>query len=151
MRIGPVTQEQAWAIRHEVMWPDRAPEYVRLDNDSEGEHYGVFVDDPDAGGETLVSVVSLFMEENGAQFRKFATLVSCQGQGYGSRLLSYVLNRAEEAGARRVFCNARREKACFYRKFGLASTGEAFTKGGKEYVIMERRIGADEGLESGPA
>lgn len=151
MRIGPVTQEQAWAVRHEVMWPDRAPEYVRLDNDGEGEHYGVFVDNPDGGGETLVSVVSLFREETGAQFRKFATLVSCQGQGYGSLLLSYVLNRAAEAGARRVFCNARSEKAGFYRKFGLEPTGEAFTKGGKEYVIMERRIGVDEGPPPGTA
>ncbi|WP_203457154.1 GNAT family N-acetyltransferase [Paenibacillus tepidiphilus] len=136
MNIHLVSKEAAWKLRHEVMWPEREPEYVRIDGDDAAEHYGLL------DGERLVSVVSLFREGEEAQFRKFATLEAEQGKGYGTRLLEYVLAAAAAGGAERIYCNARSNKAGFYAKFGLAPTGESFHKGGKEYVIMERRIGA---------
>ncbi|WP_187355239.1 GNAT family N-acetyltransferase [Paenibacillus tengchongensis] len=132
MEIRLVPQEAAWKLRHEVMWPEREPEYVRIDGDESAEHYGLL------DGERLVSVVSLFREGEAAQFRKFATLESEQGKGYGSRLLEHVLAAAAAAGAQRIYCNARSSKIGFYKKFGLAATEERFHKGGKEYVIMER-------------
>lgn len=138
MDIRFIPKEQAWQLRHEVMWPERELDYVRLDDDDAGEHYGLF------GQERLISVVSLFIEGEEAQFRKFATLESEQGKGYGSRLLQHVLEEAEQRGVRRFFCNARSNKAPFYQKFGLAATGQTFSKGGKDYIIMERFFGADE-------
>ncbi|MFM9279513.1 GNAT family N-acetyltransferase [Paenibacillus jiagnxiensis] len=134
MDIRSIDKENAWRIRHEVMWPDRELAYVQLEDDDRGWHYGLFV------GERLVSVVSLFIDQDEAQFRKFATLEAEQGKGYGSRLLRHVMEEAEQAGVKRIWCNARREKARFYRKFGLRETGKTFVKGGKEYVIMEYPI-----------
>ncbi|MDP4097982.1 GNAT family N-acetyltransferase [Paenibacillus sp. P96] len=131
MDIRCIDKESAWRIRHEVMWPDRELEYVQLKDDDRGRHYGLFA------GERLVSVVSLFMDQDEAQFRKFATLEEEQGKGYGSRLLRYVMEEAQQAGVKRIWCNARWEKTFFYRKFGLLETDRAFVKGGKEYVIME--------------
>lgn len=132
MHIQPIAQEQAWQLRHEVMWPDKELDYVKLQDDHEGSHYGLFVD------KQLISVLSLFIYEDVAQFRKFATLSSRQGQGYGSRLLQYVLEAAQQAGVKRIYCNARVEKAPFYEKFGLIRTQDSFERGGKAYVIMER-------------
>ncbi|MFB5761867.1 GNAT family N-acetyltransferase [Paenibacillus medicaginis] len=134
MDIRSIDKESAWRIRHEVMWPDRELAYVQLKDDDMGRHYGLFV------GERLVSVVTLFIDQEEAQFRKFATLETEQGKGYGSRLLRHVMEEAKQAGGKRIWCNARREKAAFYRRFGLQETGRMFVKGGKEYVIMEYPI-----------
>lgn len=135
--IRTINKEQAWKIRHEVMWPERDIDYVKLEDDDKGVHYGLFDE------ERLVSVVSLFVDGEEAQFRKFATVQDMQGKGCGSRLLRHVLEAAGQAGVKRIFCNARVEKAEFYRKFGLRETGQTFNKGGKEYIVMEKRNGKD--------
>ncbi|QNK60908.1 GNAT family N-acetyltransferase [Paenibacillus sp. PAMC21692] len=114
------------------MWPEKEFDFIKLYDDGLGKHYGLF-----EGGE-LVSVVSLFAQGDQAQFRKFATLAAHQNKGYGSRLLKYVIGEAEKAGVKRIFCNARIDKAVFYEKFGLRATGAVFSKSGKDYVIMER-------------
>lgn len=132
MEIRRIHKEDAWKLRHEVMWPEREPDYIKLEDDESGVHYGLFL------GEQLVSVLSLFITGKEAQFRKFATLEMEQGQGYGSKLLQTVLKEAEQAGVERIFCNARTYKAGFYKKFGMKPTEQVFSKGGKDYVVMER-------------
>ncbi|WP_325176730.1 GNAT family N-acetyltransferase [Paenibacillus alkalitolerans] len=127
MDIRTIEKEQAWKLRHEVMWPERDVDYVKLQDDDKDDR--------------LVSVVSLFVNGAEAQFRKFATVQDMQGKGNGSRLLSHVLEVAERAGVRRTFCNARSDKTDFYRKFGLRETKQSFTKGGKDYIVMERWYG----------
>lgn len=114
------------------MWPDKPLDYVKLDNDEEGYHYGLFL------GDRLVSVVSLFIEGDEGQFRKFATDLDEQGKGYGSELLHFLFNKTEEENVKRIWCNARKDKAGFYEKFGMQTTDNEFTKGGIDYVIMEK-------------
>ena len=135
--IAEITQEQAWKIRHEVMWPDKPFDYIKVDGDDHATHYGLFINSK------LTSVVSLFIDNEEAQFRKFATITKEQNKGYGSRLLQHTLKQAELAGARRIWCNARTNKRAFYHKFGLEETDQRFSKGGKEYVIMEKQIIAE--------
>lgn len=135
MEIRRIHKEEAWKLRHEVMWPEREPDYIKLEDDELGMHYGLF------RGEQLVSVLSLFITGTEAQVRKFATLELEQGQGYGSRLLQTVLEEAEQAGVQRIYCNARTYKSGFYKKFGMHTTKEVFSKGGKDYVVMERFFG----------
>lgn len=132
MSIEKISKELAWQLRHEVMWPDKPLDYVKLTDDDAGVHYGLFEEGK------LLSVVSLFLKGPEAQFRKFATKQNEQGKGHGSRLLAHVLEEARTAGAKRIFCNARIEKAPFYEKFGLLKTEEEFEKGGKRYVVMEK-------------
>lgn len=102
----------------------------------------------------LVSVVSLFFGRGSVagqegdtasarrrvQFRKFATVASEQGQGYGTALLQYAMAEAARRGASSVWCNARAEKAAFYQhpRFGLWPAGEPFERDGKRYVALER-------------
>ena len=130
--IKRIPPESTWPIRHEVMWPDQTIDYVRLPNDEEGIHYGLFLEDE------LVGVISAFITGNEVQFRKFATLVKHQGKGYGTQLLNHLLAALEKEDLQRIWCNARLDKQNFYKRFGLQTTDETFTKGGIDYVIMEK-------------
>lgn len=130
--IKKVALEQVWQLRHEVMWPDMPFDYIKIEDDDEGIHFGLLKDNK------LISVVSLFINGEDAQFRKFATLEREQGKGYGSTLLNYVIDNARQFGVKRIWCNARTNKTDFYHKFGLTETDATFTRGGKAYVIMEK-------------
>lgn len=131
MEIRNIPYSSTWAIRHQVMWPDRTIEYVKLPHDKDGQHFGLFIEDE------IVSIVSVFLVGKVAQFRKFATLKEEQGKGYGSRLLSYVIEKLISSNIEKVWCNARSNKAKYYERFGLQRTNQSFSKGGIDYVIME--------------
>ncbi len=85
----------------------------------------------------IISVVSVFMNDSKAQFRKFATKESYQSLGYGTKLLKYMFVYLEENDVTEIFCNARYEKTKFYEKFGLKKTEYTFEKASKKYIIME--------------
>lgn len=130
--IKTIPFEATWKLRHEVMWPNMSIDYVKLSNDPEGQHFGLLV------AEELVSIISVFIESDEAQFRKFATLKTHQGKGYGTALLSHVMTKLEAQKLKRIWCNARVDKATFYEKFGLMKTDDTFVKGGIDYMIMEK-------------
>jgi len=132
IQILEIKPEETWVLRHEVMWPDQTIDYVKLEEDSNGQHFGLKVDGK------ILSVISVFVEGGHAQFRKFATDTAEQGKGYGSTLLSHIIQLLEEQGVLSIWCNSRVEKSSFYRKFGLRETTKTFTKGGIDYVIMEK-------------
>ena len=131
MDIKKISSEKTLDIRHKVMWPHKNIDFVRVPEDEFGIHYGLFQE-----GE-LLSIVSVFITGEEAQFRKFATLVEAQGKGYGSKLLSYVIEELKKQGIKKIWCNARVTKKEFYKKFGLKETGKIFTKEEVDYVIME--------------
>ncbi|MGO4921117.1 GNAT family N-acetyltransferase [Maribacter spongiicola] len=131
-KIIEITADETLPIRHQVMWPNKPFDYVKLDNDNEGLHFGLYLD------KELISVISLFIMDSEAQFRKFATLENYQGKGYGSILLNEIIHIADKQSLKRIWCNARRNKSQFYRKFGMEATNNIFIKGGLDYVIMER-------------
>jgi len=130
--IKQITTSETLPIRHKVMWPNKPTDYVKLPNDDEAKHLGLFVNDE------ITAVISLFIENNEAQFRKFATLVEFQGLGYGTILLKSTIDIIKKEGIKKIWCNARVEKSKFYEKFDLKCTDKKFEKGGIEYVIMER-------------
>ncbi|MDX6183435.1 GNAT family N-acetyltransferase [Flavobacterium sp. Fl-77] len=131
MIIKEIKASDTWKIRHEVMWSNQPFEFVQLEEDNEGLHFGAFIN------EEVVTVVSCFIIADEMQFRKLATLESYQGQGMASRLLKYILQLAKDKGLKKVWCNARTNKKTFYTKFGLKDTQQRFTKAGQEFTIME--------------
>lgn len=133
MTIHRITKEDAWTLRHAVMWPDKPYDYIKLTDDAAGLHYGLIENG------ALQSVVSLFVNGTSAQFRKFATRTDQQGKGYGTALLKHVLHEAADHGAEIVWCNARVDKAGFYERFGLRRTEKEFEKDGQLYVVMEKK------------
>lgn len=131
MEVKKINASDTWQIRHEVMWPDQPFEFVQLEEDNLGFHFGVFEEDK------LVSIVSCFMEEKEMQFRKLATLEEYQGKGIASHLLKYILEFAKEKGVEKVWCNARTNKKSFYEKLGMIDTFKTFVKSGQEFTIMK--------------
>jgi len=131
IRIRPIPAEATYALRHSVLWPDKAPDYVRIPEDAQGHHFGAFEN------EELVSVISLFVENGVARFRKFATRPDRQGNGIGSRLLKHVFAEARRLGARQIWCDARLSAAAFYQRFAMEPTGERFYKGEIPYQRFE--------------
>jgi len=130
MEIKAIKASDTWQIRHEVMWPEQPFEFVKLDEDNAGFHFGVFEDDQ------LVSIVSCFIEGKEMQFRKLATLEEYQGRGIASYLLKYILEFAKSKDLQKVWCNARSNKKSFYEKWGLIDTHKTFVKAGQEFTIM---------------
>jgi len=131
-KIIEITAEQTIPIRHKVMWPNQPLEFVKLPEDDKGLHYGLYVDDQ------LTSIISLFINGKEAQFRKFATLESHQGKGYGSILLNEIMQIAATESLTKIWCNARQSKTNYYTKFGMKVTNKTYVKGGIDFVIMER-------------
>ena len=120
-----------WPLRQQVMYPEMTIEDVKLENDSNGIHFGLF------DHNKLISVISVFENGDGIQYRKFATLNEYQGKGYGSTLLEFVINFSKEQGCKRLWCNARKNVSGFYKKFGFTETTQTFIQNGYEFIIME--------------
>lgn len=113
------------------MYPNYGIEEVKLADDFEGIHFGLF--DKNA----LISVVSTFIKEDTMQFRKFATLNSEQGKGYGSLLMAHIIQFAKDENCKRMWCNARCNASAFYAKFGFTETEQKFHQDEHDFVIME--------------
>jgi phosphoribosylformimino-5-aminoimidazole carboxamide ribotide isomerase len=134
IHISEVPIETIWNMRQTVMYPDEPLDFVKLENDSLGIHLGLYEDD------TLVSVISLFEEEGSVQFRKFATAIPSQGKGFGTRLLTHVMDWAVENKKKSIWCNARLSATALYQKFGMRPTGETWEKWGIEFIKMEKQL-----------
>ncbi len=134
LEIKQMQPSETWEIRHRVMWAGKPFEDVKLPNDDAGLHFGLFRDS------ILLSVVSLFIEDDIAQFRKFATEIEEQGKGYGAKLLEYLIQECIEKNVKTLWCNARTSVSGFYEKFGLKVVSDAWVKDGIEYVKMSRDL-----------
>lgn len=132
--IKEITTAEVIPIRHKVMWPQKPIDYVKLSNDQSARHFGLIVNG------NITSIISLFYNNNEVQFRKFATLTEYQGKGYGSILLKEILTMLTQENITKVWCNARKEKTTFYRRFNLDTTNQEFTKGNIDYIIMEKNF-----------
>ncbi len=134
MNIRPVSLDKVWKMRKEVMYPESVIEEVKLQDDDMGLHLGLFEE------QELLSVISVFERGKEIQFRKFATRIDRQGKGYGSLLLQYVIQLAEEKKAERIWCNARLKATKLYERFSMHAAGKPWNNKGHEFIIMERKL-----------
>lgn len=133
IKIKQIEAQETYSLRNKVMWPDKPLEFIKLEKDKEGLHFGLLKNSE------IISVVSLFIEGTNAQFRKLATKTSEQCHGYGTLLLQHVINYVvNEKGIDNLWCNARVDKTAFYKRFGMTETDKRFTKAGVNYVIMKK-------------
>ena len=117
------------------MYPDKKLEDVKLTDDEEGIHFGLF------DHNRLISVGSWFRRnENEAQFRKLATLEEFRNSGYGTLLMNYIIDFSESEKIQILWCNARLNAFRFYRKLGFTEKGNTFGKDGIDYVIMQLEL-----------
>lgn len=132
MIINEAPYEDVLSLRRQVMYPDKDIDFVKLPDDDQGIHMGVY-----ENGE-LVSVMSIFLEGRSVQFRKLATRADMQGKGYASALMQWLIDYANDLKFDRLWCNSRTDATGFYCKFGYKETDTRFTKNGYDYVVMER-------------
>jgi len=130
--IEQIPPELTWSIRRQVLYPDQEFGKAILDNDDDGMHLGLFYENK------LISVVSLFRNEDEMQLRKFATVEEYQGKGFGTELLKYLIEIAKTENCKRIWCNARKNASGFYVKFGFTETAKTYHKDGHDFVIMEK-------------
>ncbi|AZI25617.1 GNAT family N-acetyltransferase [Pedobacter sp. G11] len=134
VQIEQIFPSLTWRIRHEVMYPELPFDSVKLPDDFDGLHFGLYAD------HKLTGVVSLFQKGDVYQFRKLAILTDVQKSGYGSQLMNYILDFCKIQKASKLWCNARVNAKEFYYKFGFHETEKTFFKDGYDFVVMERDL-----------
>ncbi|WP_199138307.1 GNAT family N-acetyltransferase [Pedobacter sp. ASV12] len=123
-----------WRIRHIAMYPDQPYDFVKLENDFEGTHFGLYLN------HELTGVVSLFVDGHIGQFRKLAILPEAQGQGLGKQLMEYLIDYCQVQKLTKLWCNARVNAKEFYLKFGFVATDKTYTAAGYDFVVMEKTL-----------
>ena len=133
--IEQIPLELAWQIRHKVLYPDESPEAVKLPDDEDGIHFGLF------DHNKLISVASWFRRnKTEAQFRKLATLEEFRNLGYGTSLMQYIIDFSESENIKFLWCNARVKALNFYKKLGFTETESTFSKNDIDYEIMRLEL-----------
>lgn len=132
--IEQIFPSLTWRIRHITMYPDQPFDFVKLENDFDGIHFGIYVD------YELSGVVSLFMNDGIGQFRKLAVLPEAQHQGLGTQLMDYLIDFCKVQKLTKLWCNARVNSKEFYIKFGLHETDQTYSAAGFDFVQMELKI-----------
>lgn len=131
MEIKEISASETWPLRHKVMWPNKPLDFVFLPLDAEGIHYVLFENN------ILISVISLFINNQEGQFRKFATDDYFQGRGYGTKLLDHLIEKAKKLNLKSLKCDARITAIEFYQRFGMKVASDVVRKNGMDYVMME--------------
>ncbi|MCZ4225189.1 GNAT family N-acetyltransferase [Pedobacter rhodius] len=131
IQIEQIFPSLTWRIRHLAMYPDMPFDSVKLKDDFDGVHFGLYAD------HKLTGVVSLFSQGDVYQFRKLAVLPEAQKLGYGTQLMEYILDFCKIQKATALWCNARVNAKEFYFKFGFHETKDTFFKDGYDFVVME--------------
>lgn len=120
-----------WRIRQLAMYPEKQIIDMKLPDDFDGVHFGLYCK------YELRAVVSLFANGHSAQFRKMAVLPADQGKGFGQQLLQYLIADCKQQGIKTLWCNARTNALGFYKKNGFVTTDNPFLQNQIEYVRME--------------
>jgi predicted GNAT family N-acyltransferase len=131
MLIQPITWEKTIPIRHEVLWPNKPPEFCHVEGDEEAMHFGAFINDE------LVSVASIYFMSDKARLRKFATKTAFQHRGIGTIMLATILQSLKTTDSKIFWCDARETAINFYKRFDMQPYGERFYKDDVAYFKMQ--------------
>jgi phosphoribosylformimino-5-aminoimidazole carboxamide ribotide isomerase len=134
IEVRDVPLEVVWKIRQTIMYPEETIDFVKLEDDEKGMHWGLYESD------NIISVISLFQKDGELQFRKFATIEDMQGKGYGTKLLQKVMDWAIQNEIQCVWCNARTSATGLYEKFGMRRSGPGWMRYGIDFVKMEKQL-----------
>lgn len=129
MTIRPITVEQARTLRREVLKPGLSESEVQYarDDDPNSFHLGAF----EAG--RLIGIATFLPDPcpmaPGVQdwrLRGMATIAAVRRRGVGGELLECGVDRVQQAGAARVWCNGRTGARRFYERHQFCAVGEEF-------------------------
>lgn len=141
MTIRSITVEQARILRREVLKPGLPESEVHYaqDDDPNSFHLGAF----EAG--RLIGIATFLPDPcptaPGVQdwrLRGMATIAAVRRRGVGGELLERGVDRVQQAGAARVWCNGRTAARRFYERHEFCAVGEEFQipHTGAHYVFV---------------
>lgn len=113
----PIPYTDTYHIRHLVLWPDKPVEHVKVVGNESAIYIGAFSQDKHVG------VISLFIANDHAPFRKLAVLPEFQGYGIGRVLIKQCITIEKNKSVKTLWCDA-----SFYEKLGFIIDPEVFTK-----------------------
>lgn len=136
MRIVKIHGNEAdlticYDIRRQVfIVGQNVPEELEIDGlDQEATHYLIYVNDLAIG----TARVRLINPQEG-KIERVAILESYQGQGYGSKLINFILKDLQEhTNVKLVILGAQLTALKFYQKLGFSTFGEVFLDAGIEH------------------
>ena len=134
MEIRTISWEQTIPLRHAVLWPYKPQEYCHVDGDIHALHFGCFVN------EMLVCVASVYVNQNMARLRKFATDNRFQNQGIGSKMLKHIIESLKSFEIEFFWCDARESALGFYDRFDMKKCSERFYKEDVPYFKMKTTL-----------
>jgi GNAT superfamily N-acetyltransferase len=131
MKICTIQWEETIPLRHSVLWPGESKEYCQVNDDEHGLHFGTFIDD------VIVCVASIYLTEDRARLRKFATDAAFQNQGIGTKMLGHIVQTLSRNHVKFLWCDARESALGLYKRFGMSQNSDRFYKGNVAYFKME--------------
>jgi len=131
IQIEQVFPSLTWRIRQQAMYPEKEITEMELADDFEGTHFALYLN------HELTGVVSLFVKDDIAQFRKMAILPKKQGNGLGKLLLQYVIDYCKQQPIKLLWCNARVSAIGFYEKIGFVTEGVPYQRNQLDYIKMQ--------------
>jgi len=131
MEIRRITWEQTIPVRHKVLWPNKPPEFCKVDGDEEGVHFGAFINNE------LICVASVYIKQEKARLRKFATDDHFQKKGIGSKVLEFIISYLKGMEVKEFWCDARESALGFYERFGMCPFSDRFYKEDEPYLKMK--------------
>lgn len=134
IEIREAAIDEILPIRHQVLWPDKPFEFVKVEDDATGKHFGLYLNGQ------IVTVISLFADGQSLRFRKFATLAQFQNKGLGKKMMDFVVEYTRNNGFERLWCDARADALNFYNREGFVKFTEVFDKAGVAYYKIEKRF-----------
>lgn len=134
MHVIQINWQDTISIRHQVLWPNKAPEFCMVEGDDQALHFAVM------NNKEVVCVASLYIDNKSARLRKFATLNLFQGKGIGSCMLNHLIKNLKQQGINYLWFDARESAMAFYKRFGFNSSGELFYKSGVAYYKMDQHL-----------
>jgi len=131
MEIKSITWQETIPLRHKVLWPNKPPEFCKIDDDEKGLHFGSFINNE------LICVASIYLKADKARLRKFATDANFQNQGIGSNMLDFIIRYLKNTQTKVFWCDARESALGFYERFDMHKYSEIFYKADVAYFKVK--------------
>ena len=117
-----------------MLWPDKPLDFCKVEGDDSAYHFGIAIN------HEIVCVASVFIDNNSARLRKFATLHKHQGKGIGSYMLKYLVNHLQQNGIDYLWFDARSSALSFYNRLGFEAIDSIFYKSNIAYFKMHKKL-----------
>ncbi|MBS1271449.1 MAG: Acetyltransferase [Candidatus Marinimicrobia bacterium] len=129
--------QQALQIRRSVFIEgQQVPEDLEQDGrDNECTHFLLW-----KGNELIGAGRMRRLDGNTVKFERMAVLDKYRNQGYGTKMLEYMLKHARLGGFTKVTLHAQIDAVTYYERAGFEKGGEEFTEAGIVHVAMNKDL-----------